>query len=163
MRMTTQIAIPGIRVDQIESLQLSGRRIDREPDEGEAVRFLVEAGGSGELVVAYIKWARGEPEVKALEARGTAPIRKLEGRRRLGVRRSHKGDVVDLELVSPDDDGWPTRYKATIEKLDEAAGVDVGGLLRRHGAKGINTRERDYWETNHADVDICVPSSIPDL
>jgi hypothetical protein len=118
---------------------IEGQTTSGEAASGHAQIF--EVLGSGFAVeVGVVDWSTGDRDVQMLRRlRGDEPLDGLTRRLRISIREKDGNRWMELEQARLNE-GRPGSYRASLEELDERAGLSTCDVMRQMGG-AIGTRE----------------------
>lgn len=122
-----------------------GETTSRIQDVGRAVVYQVDGPGGVELDVGDVSWSKGERDVRVLNRKGS-PENINRHRLRMGIRLHGHGierPVAWIELTQArlKPHGWSNAFQASLEELDQGAGLKVRAELMKLGALDVDTRQ----------------------
>ena len=103
-----------------------------------------------------INWSTSDEDVQQLSrTEGGEPLDGLTRRLRISIKDRGDDKWMELEQARLDASGWVRSYKATLQELDEGAGVSTAEVIGGLGGD-VGTREELLGDTGQRRSWMCV-------
>lgn len=110
-------------------------------------RIFQISGDGFMLEVGFVTWSTGDEDVQQLSrTEGGEPLDGLTRRLRISIKDRGDDKWMELEQARLDASGWVRSYKATLQELDEGAGVSTAEVIEGLGGE-VGTREELLGDT----------------